>query len=64
MNQEAGLTVEVLQGVMADILLFNSNYLENRKLYEVFAREGVIAELNEPVSTGEVEDSYCVLVRR
>ena len=46
------MNTEVLQDAMDDLLLLNSVFLDNHKFYEIFARDVVISELNDPVRQG------------
>lgn len=48
-SQEGILTAELIQDVMNDLLLLNSDFLENKRFYEIYVREIVVAELNDPV---------------
>lgn len=47
--QEAGMTTEMLEEVVSDLVLLNSAYMENPNFYQIFARESVVEELTAPV---------------
>ncbi|CAM9702799.1 unnamed protein product [Pylaiella littoralis] len=59
----SGMTTEILQDMMKELMLPNTEFQENKPFYEIYAREHVISELMDPSPEGTLKMSSRLLRR-